>query len=74
MATKNNESTEITVSSVTARRDQWIATSKELQQRAQELVQELNRVNEQLAQLNGAIQACDVFLQGVPSAVETSTE
>lgn len=74
MATKKNETSEIAVASVTERRTQWVETAKNLQQRAQELAQELGRVNEQLSQLNGAIQACDVILQGVEPAVGTSTE
>lgn len=69
----------ITREQVEERKTQWITSVQTAQQRGQELSQELTRINEQLAQLNGAIQACDVFLQGVtpsviPPTVATSPE
>lgn len=65
----------LSVTTITERRTQWLETVKNLQQRGQELTRELNQVQDQLSQLNGAIQACDIFLNGVPQtdAPETTT-
>jgi len=57
----------VTLAAVTERRDQWIATTKKLQERAQELSRELSQIQEQSAQLVGAIQACDLFLKETQS-------
>jgi len=59
----------VTSAAVTERRDQWVAATKTLQQRAQELSRELSQIQEQLSQLAGAIQACDLFLKETQSVV-----
>lgn len=58
---------------VTNRRNQWVETSKNLQQKAQELSRELAQIQDQLAQLAGAIQACDILLNDVQVASPDSS-
>lgn len=58
---------------VTNRRNQWVETTKNLQQKAQELSRELAQVQDQLAQLTGAIQACDILLNDVQVASPDSS-
>lgn len=69
----------VTLTAMTDRRNQWASTAKNLQQRAQELSRELAQIQDQLAQLTGAIQACDLFLSDAQNAASgvgstTSTE
>lgn len=58
---------------VTNRRNQWVETSKNLQQKAQELSRELAQIQDQLSQLAGAIQACDILLNDVQVASPDSS-
>lgn len=68
--------TELTAVQLENRKAEWIASAQKLQERGQELSLELGSLQQQLAQLNGAIQACDVLLQDAQAAgspAETST-
>lgn len=51
------------VNQLSERRAEWVERANQLQTRAQGLSRELNQVQEQLVQLSGAIQACDVLLK-----------
>ena len=63
----------IDVSVVEARKSQWSSVITTLQTRAKELNDELLLIQGQLAQLSGAVQACDVLLAGVDVQPEVST-
>lgn len=63
----------LNIETITDRRAQWIESVKTLQQKGQELSKELGQIQDQLSQLNGAIQACDIFLSGVQPADATVT-
>lgn len=52
----------IDVCVITERKAQWVEISTTLRKRVTELTDELGVVQGQLAQLSGAIQACDVLL------------
>jgi hypothetical protein len=63
----------IDVTVVEQRKTQWTEIFAALQRRTQELNEELVSIQGQLAQLSGAIQACDVLLAGVETQPEVST-
>lgn len=63
----------IDVSVITSRKSEWSGIIEKLQVRARELNDELIIIQGQLAQLSGAVQACDVLLTGVEIQPEVST-
>lgn len=63
----------INVSVVETRKAEWLTVIKTLQTRSRELNDELLTIQAQVAQLSGAVQACDVLLAGGESQVEAST-
>lgn len=64
----------IKVSVVEARKAQWSEVVSRLQKRAQELNDELLGIQGQVAQLSGAIQACDVLLTDIEIQSEIQTQ
>lgn len=65
--------TKIDVSAVEERKAQWKKLVTSLEERGRALHNELTSVQAQLAQLSGAIQACDVLLAGDEAQPEVST-
>jgi hypothetical protein len=63
----------IDVSAIEMRKAQWSNVIVALQTRTKELNDELVMIQGQLAQLSGAVQACDVLLAGVDVQPEVST-
>lgn len=63
----------IDVSVIEARKAQWQGVITSLEDRARVLNNEMITVQGQLAQLSGAIQACDVLLAGAEIQPEVST-
>lgn len=63
----------IDVSVVEARKAQWSGIITTSQARAKELHDELVSLQGQIAQLSGAVQACDVLLASVNEQSEVST-
>lgn len=59
---------DVTHAQIQERKEQWVAVSEKLQQQLQRLIAETSQVQQQIAQISGAIQACDVLLQGTDSA------
>ena len=52
----------ISVTSITAQRDRWQEETRNVQKHVSSLQQELVRLQSQLEQLSGALQACDVIV------------
>ena len=52
----------ISVTSITAQRDRWQEETRNVQNHVSSLQQELVRLQSQLEQLSGALQACDVIV------------
>lgn len=46
-----------------AQKAEWTSAAQSAKQRLEELVQEANKVQQQLIALDGAIQGCDVMLK-----------
>lgn len=63
---------EIDVTVIQERKTQWEQVATELQTRESALTRELTDIHRQLAQISGAIQACDVFLTTAEVAPEVS--
>ena len=63
----------IDVNVIHARKAQWSEVVERLQKRTRELNDELFGIQGQVAQLSGAIQACDVLLADVDSQQEPPT-
>ena len=52
----------ISVTSITEQRDRWQEETRNVQNHVSSLQQELVRLQSQLEQLSGALQACDVIV------------
>lgn len=63
----------IDVSVIESRKAQWSEVITSLQTRTKELNDELVIIQGQVAQLSGAVQACDVLLASVEVQPEVST-
>lgn len=59
---------------IQTRKQQWLDQLAQVQQRIEALKGEINNLQSNVHALDGACQACDVFLQLIDSSAEPSTE
>lgn len=62
-----SEQGSIARSAVEQQRENWVQVGKTLQTKLDEVMTESARLQQQLQQISGAIQACDVLLRESPS-------
>lgn len=58
----------VTEDQLTQQREDWISKISELQTQLEKLMTETGRLQQQITMLNGAVQSCDFFLQGLKSS------
>jgi len=63
----------ISESEIVAKRDEWLLSQTETSKRIKEHTDALAHLNNQLMAVNGAIQACNIFL-GLMNPTEESTQ